>query len=141
MIIFKKLPIYHIKIALIITEKTDILKQHFTKESLDRTGILDKDELYSHTLWVDKDGDIVLSMLFNFNTETNITLGTIVHEAIHIKNMLFLYLGINNDLENDEPEAYLIEYITDWIIDNLKEQEYIRLKIKTKEDNIDKNKA
>jgi hypothetical protein len=36
---------------------------------------------------------------------------TIVHEAVHIVNMLFQKKGIYYDLDNDEIQAYMVEYI------------------------------
>lgn len=35
----------------------------------------------------------------------------VCHEAIHIKNILFEYIGYKLDTNNDEAEAYLTEYI------------------------------
>jgi hypothetical protein len=40
---------------------------------------------------------------------------TVVHEAVHIVNMIFQEKGIAPDLENDEVQAYLTEFIADKI--------------------------
>lgn len=37
---------------------------------------------------------------------------TITHEAVHIVNLIFVDRGINQDLYNDEPQAYL----TGWVV-------------------------
>lgn len=46
---------------------------------------------------------------------------TIVHEAIHIKNMVYSHSGIKHDSVNDEPEAYLTGWIAGKIWEMYKE--------------------
>ncbi len=41
----------------------------------------------------------------------------ISHEVVHVKNHIFLDCGIEADCENDEPEAYL----TDWLFTQIYE--------------------
>jgi hypothetical protein len=43
--------------------------------------------------------------------QDEITPSIIVHEAVHIKNMLWDYLGIKSKYKNDEHEAYFIEWL------------------------------
>lgn len=43
-------------------------------------------------------------------------LGTMVHEATHAANFLFDHCGIRADLDNDEPLAYLVDWIFRQII-------------------------
>lgn len=40
-------------------------------------------------------------------------IGTISHEANHIKNFIFDYIGQELDSENDEAESYLVGYLSD----------------------------
>jgi len=35
----------------------------------------------------------------------------ILHEVVHIKNLIFKRLGIKPDVNNDEHEAYFVEYL------------------------------
>ncbi len=39
--------------------------------------------------------------------------GTITHEANHIKNFIFDYIGQELDPDNDEAESYLVGYLAD----------------------------
>ena len=39
------------------------------------------------------------------------TEGVIVHEAVHVKNKVFDTVGMKNDTNNDEHEAYFVEWI------------------------------
>ena len=48
-----------------------------------------------------------------------IDVGRIAHEAIHAKNLIFKWVGIKNDPNNDEPEAYLVQWIVNCIHDVL----------------------
>ena len=41
----------------------------------------------------------------------------IVHEIIHIKNEIFNVINHTIDKDNDEPEAYLVQYLYNKIVD------------------------
>lgn len=41
----------------------------------------------------------------------------IMHEIIHIKNMIFDIIHHNSDRHNDEPEAYLVQYLYKKIVE------------------------
>lgn len=53
-------------------------------------------------------------------------LGTITHESIHILNKIFIAIGQDWDLENDEMEAYLGGYITEQIVTYLLEEKILQ---------------
>ena len=63
-------------------------------------------------------------MVLNPKNEFGIIDDTIiVHEAVHVKNKIFEVHGVENDVNNDEHEAYFVEYIYktikkyyDWVI-------------------------
>lgn len=42
---------------------------------------------------------------------------SIIHEAEHIKNNLWIYIGYNPQKDNDEVDAYVITYIYNKIVD------------------------
>lgn len=42
---------------------------------------------------------------------------SIVHEAVHIKNAIWRYIGYNTQIDNDEIDAYLVTYIYKKIVD------------------------
>lgn len=41
----------------------------------------------------------------------------IVHEIVHIKNIIFDIIGYHPNSESDEPEAYLVQYLYKKIMD------------------------
>jgi hypothetical protein len=47
------------------------------------------------------------------------SLNIIVHESLHIVNMIFNERGIKHDTINDEPSAYLLGWVTDQIYNTL----------------------
>lgn len=51
-------------------------------------------------------------------TRTN-DYGLIAHEVVHLKNYIFLDVGQELDLKNDEAEAYLTEFLFDKIYEFL----------------------
>ena len=64
--------------------------------------------------------------------DNKITPGIITHEAIHIKNILFGTVGIKPDVDNDEPEAYLTEWVVNKIysvFNQLDKDNYSNIKI------------
>jgi hypothetical protein len=58
-----------------------------------------KPDQVHHILWVDSD------------KPEYIIIQGLAHEAIHLKNKIFLLVGIDLDLKNDEAEAYYVSFI------------------------------
>lgn len=50
-------------------------------------------------------------------------IATIAHEAVHCCNLIFMHKGIRLDRDNDEPQAYL----TDWIVKEIYKT-YLKIK-------------
>lgn len=48
--------------------------------------------------------DYVIAVVFDARL---LSVDTIAHEVVHIKNMVYTHAGIKHDPKNDEPEAYL----------------------------------
>jgi hypothetical protein len=47
--------------------------------------------------------------------------GTITHEAVHAANDVFEFIGVDLDIANDEPQAYLVDWIARQIFGALNE--------------------
>lgn len=52
--------------------------------------------------------DAILPVIFD---ASHYDTDTAVHEAVHIKNILFKECGVKHDFENDEPEAYFMGWL------------------------------
>lgn len=73
--------------------------------------------------WTDIVGDTI-EMAFIVNEEGCVDAASVAHEVIHAKNHTFRLAGhIQNDVE-DEPEAYLVQWITQKIYDIIKRKNY-----------------
>lgn len=55
-----------------------------------------------------------------FNNKKGINFGTIAHEIVHVKNYIFYECGYNNDVSNDEAEAYFVGWLTNKVVTTLK---------------------
>ena len=79
-------------------------------------------EQYAHTWHIDRNGMDAILLLFNPNPKHKpITHGVIAHEAVHGCSFLFEIRGALKDIANDEPEAYLVEWMVDRVYESLKE--------------------
>lgn len=96
-----KTPLYLVEIKLIIYNDESKIN-HDSKEYQykDRIGCV-----YL------KDGFIILIL----NNYHNLTNGEIAHEAKHAVNEILLHIGASLDLNNDEHECYLLQ----WLIDEI----------------------
>ena len=57
-----------------------------------------------------------ITMILNPGDYPNqITPGVIAHESTHVKNIIFKDIGQFPDLDNDEAEAYLMEWIVETV--------------------------
>ena len=97
-----------------------LLKKIFSERSLNETNILETRDLYAHALVLEHEKTTCYAIVLDLNSYNGtITYGTIAHEAHHIKNMIFNRRGMIADFSNDEAGAYLVEYITDFVCQNL----------------------
>ena len=82
-------------------------------------------EIYAHSWFESYKGREGFIMILNFENDfRKITHGVIVHEAIHISNYIALERDIDPDFENDEPIAYLAEWITDEVYKFIKKSNF-----------------
>jgi len=59
-------------------------------------------------------------MCFVLMTADSASIGTVSHEATHMVNQVFTYLGQEVDQINDEAQAYLLGYIVDMFMDKIR---------------------
>lgn len=117
----KNVPIYRGQLMLIVDNDPEKIRKHIP--SFNRT----KESLYAHT-WMfghGKDGRQTFCIILNFNASRPIYPGVIAHEVEHVKNMIFAERGAETNPNDDETQAYLVEWITDEIYAWLKEMKMI----------------
>lgn len=105
------------------TDYNNFLKSK--SQSVDSQVLLDDDDdIFARTVYGSQDkGDYQIRTIYLFLNPThptsNLTAGTITHEVIHIKNMIYRFIGDDPSIFNDEPEAYLTGWLTDTIVSYL----------------------
>ena len=90
------IPIFDYKLIVIIYDDWDEIK-HLDNYTRDK-----KDAPAGFTKW-----DCGISIVaIQSNRESSI-----VHEALHVKNLVWDYIGYKPQIDNDEVDAYLLTYI------------------------------
>lgn len=68
------------------------------------------------------EGNHAIIVWLENNKTSGSMLTALAHECVHAKNIIFRDRGIENDMHNDEPEAYLVGYLfrkmIGWMDDN-----------------------
>lgn len=105
---YSEIPLYRGYLVVILTNSCKKLKSRipeFTDE-----------ELYAQCRSIPFKGRQGHAVVFNFHSgKRAITPGCIAHEAVHIAGFIASDRGFIPDFRNDEPIAYLVDWITDEI--------------------------
>ena len=82
-------------------------------------------EIFGHCWRHGYRGQDAIYLIFNFNNpHGKITHGVVSHEITHAVSMIFEARGILHDPNNDEPAAYLNEYLTNHTYKMLRDMGY-----------------
>jgi hypothetical protein len=104
----KEIPLYRGKLVIVLTNSVSEVKKINPTYS--------HDFVYASTFFGNWKGMQGFFVIFNFDHKNYAVYnGTITHEALHCANFIGEARGIVNDGVNDEPFAYLAEWITDEI--------------------------
>nr|DAN01188.1 MAG TPA: Murine norovirus 1, NS1/2, HYDROLASE [Crassvirales sp.] len=95
------IPIFDYKLTVLIFDKWEELEGIIPDEELD---------VSARAITISKHGASLVAV----NAKCG---GSIVHEAEHIKNNLWIHIGYNPQKDNDEVDAYLVAYIYNKIVD------------------------
>ena len=98
-----QVPIYNFTIYVTVFDEWEEIKKYHKNDT--------EDEREGFTLI--NDTDVTKLRLF-VNVECP---SCIMHEIIHIKNIIFDIICHNSNRYNDEPEAYLVQYLYEKIIE------------------------
>lgn len=116
------LPIYFGKLACVLSDTTDGLNRFFSEKSIQGTGIYeDEENLFCHALHLNYKGRQAFVAFFNHkHPDAEITHSVIAHEALHLMSYIMKNRGIQYDSDNDEPQAYLLGFIVEFLTKELK---------------------
>ena len=94
------IPIFNYKLTVLIFDKWEELEGIIPDEELD---------VSARAITISKHGASLVAVDAKYGS-------SIVHEAEHIKNNLWIHIGYNPQKDNDEVDAYVITYIYDKIV-------------------------
>lgn len=99
------IPVYKGMLVVVVGEFEEVWKEY---------NLSDDPNIYDALVWVktDKEGLITYYVAFR---ATNPRANVVAHEAVHLVNRVFRDRGVQLDVWNDEPQAYL----TDWMVENI----------------------
>lgn len=107
-----KIPLYRGYLIVIISNDTEKLE--------DRLPGHEFNHVYAHTIFDNHKGFQGFHIILNLDhPKRPITVGTIAHEALHVTDMVMHERGVIADHVNDEPSAYLIDWVTDRVCEVL----------------------
>lgn len=98
------IPIYRGLFCVLITSDENEVKKYYPEF---------EGELYAHSILTEVSDRQAFLCILNFDASRSVTHGCIAHEATHIAHMILEQRGVIADFINDEPVAYLVEWITD----------------------------
>lgn len=112
-----EIPLYSGKLVLGLSNDLKKVRKAFDKD------VVGENELFASSLHCNYKGKEAFGIILNFwNTERNqVTYGVIAHEAVHIANFIMNSRGFIPDFENDEAQAYLVNWIVDELVIFIKE--------------------
>lgn len=101
------------------------LSEEDIQEMEDKWSLLNEDKQLGGFHIVNHEGWNSFLIIFNLSHNQSISYGMLAHEALHVVDSLFDRIGHNYDYENNEPAAYLIEWIVNEIIKHFIEKKLI----------------
>ena len=118
------IPLYRGKLVIILSNNMEQVKS--------TVECFDKDELFAHSCLRNYKGIQGFFIILNFdNSFAYMTYGIITHEIVHTTGEIADARGIVPDFDNDEPLAYLAEWIAE-IVYEFVESKGFKLKHHTK---------
>jgi len=101
-------PLYRGYIIIIFTNSKKKLKKYAPEMHLR--------ELYAYSCRIERDGALGHAMVLNFDSKVRkMNPGCVAHEIVHCVNSILDYAGVLPSFENDEPTAYLTDWVTDQV--------------------------
>ena len=97
-----KIPIYNVQLCIYYDNHEELKKLN---DSFGYNEFLEC--FHGRTFWHDSTNRFRMLI----RNDVKVTAGVIAHECKHMVNFIFISRGIELDLNNDEPECYLLEWL------------------------------
>jgi len=110
----------------------------------DQWDLLDEDKQLGGFHKIKHEGWNSFLIIFNLCHNQSISYGMISHETTHVVDYLFQSIGHEHDYENNEPGAYLVEWIVNEIFKHFSERDLLKTLsfdtiIKNNKENLEEN--
>lgn len=113
------IPIYRGKLIIIVSDDKEEIKKKIS--DFEEDG-----DIYGHACLTNWEGWQGFALVINHkNKHRPLTFGVIAHEALHLTNFLMNERGVHLDYENDEPHAYLLDWIIEQVLDFLSQHKIL----------------
>ncbi len=113
-----KVPLYGGNLVIILTNSTKKIKKYIPN--------FEDNDIYAHSYYHTFKNKQGFFVILNFNNKyRKMDHGTITHEAIHNSHFILQCIGGKSDFNDDEPEAYLAEWITDKVYKYIKKNKLV----------------
>lgn len=96
------IPIYRQRSYIHFGVTAEVINYAFDFNKVDFAGVV----------WVDEDEHLHVAF-----SEEHMDIPTIAHEAVHMTNRLFSMVGAKLDSDNDEPQAYMVTFFVEAILE------------------------
>jgi len=111
------IPLYRGKFIVVITKSPAKIKKYIPD--------FDDENIYAHSYYANYKKKQGFYIILNFKSQFGkVNHGTIAHEAVHTAHFIMKSRGIIEGFDNDEAEAYLVEWITDQVYKFIKKIKY-----------------
>lgn len=107
--VYEYLPIYgrHIFYGSDVSEIKKLIKKKYKPSIVDADILFDGVNCHGFVSMLPCEDDDTRVRAYVMFVDDEADIGTVAHEATHLTNRIFMYLGLDLDSENDEAQAYL----------------------------------
>jgi len=110
-----QIPIYRGNLVIIFSDDASKIKSHIDD--------FDGEDVYGHAIYTMYKNSESFVLILNFhNKSCKMKHGVITHEAVHISSFIAESRGFQPDFNNDEPVAYLAEFVTNEVYKFMKQK-------------------
>ena len=86
--------------------------EYYREEDMELYSLDDNENCYGLATSIDSRIDHGRVLFFIMYVSDRADIGTVAHEATHVCNQIFSYIGQMADQDNDEADAYLVGHLT-----------------------------
>ena len=120
--VYHFLPVYgrHIFMGSSVKEIGDLLGKYYDVNKIDVSILPSEESVHGFVCPITSATNEELTHSYVMYVKSSADIGTVTHEATHLTNFIFDYLGQELDVCNDEAQAYLTGYLTQTFLEQIR---------------------